>query len=576
MVEVSLTVGKLDASLALLLTKDHHLIEFPTMLLPNGVRAGSIVKLKCEQDQASEEEEDLKFQSIQDEIYQTFATHPPKSPNLQIKNTTQTSCVLEWDALDLGTSHLKNLILFKDGKKLGSIPQPMNNKTSKLSGLPVDKSFKFQLRLDTTAGIFWSNEVEVNTHKMTDLSGITVCLGEFSPNDPFTAEDIEETLVKIGAKHPAQRQVKVDTTHYLCTRENKQNPEYIKASEMNIPIVRPEWIKACERERRIVGVRDFYIKDCVLPDLFAKNYWGDSKGPKNNLSGTVDREQQDTVETFSAPAESRENDTNVASNAEKSELPPLPANGEGKEISESAGVTQHEAPSNENDASFEKQESDSTKLEVGDTEISTAVPNSAQEVNETLKHMDEEEKPQQDGDVANTNEEQEAASSAALREDIDDAFEAVPISQESVVEVETKVSDHPVKSEETVQSAEASSSNTVGTEDAKSKEEKEANKEEKKERESEKESKEAKFEQQEEKKELADEREKSKKEVDEERGQKRDEKEEEEVEESGDLGNDDAEEDESTSKENSPAPTGDGEKKKNKNKKKNKSKNKKK
>ena len=28
MVEVSLTVGKLDASLALLLTKDHHLIEF--------------------------------------------------------------------------------------------------------------------------------------------------------------------------------------------------------------------------------------------------------------------------------------------------------------------------------------------------------------------------------------------------------------------------------------------------------------------------------------------------------------------------------------------------------------------
>ena len=24
------------------------------------------------------------------------------------------------------------------------------------------------------------------------------------------------------------------------------------------------------RERRIVGVRDFYVKDCVLPDIFAK------------------------------------------------------------------------------------------------------------------------------------------------------------------------------------------------------------------------------------------------------------------------------------------------------------------
>ena len=54
MVEVSLTVGKLDASLALLLTKDHHLIEFPTILLPNGVRAGSIIKIRCDQDFDSE------------------------------------------------------------------------------------------------------------------------------------------------------------------------------------------------------------------------------------------------------------------------------------------------------------------------------------------------------------------------------------------------------------------------------------------------------------------------------------------------------------------------------------------
>lgn len=39
-------------------------------------------------------------------------------------------------------------------EKLGSIPQPLTNRTSKLSGLPIDKSFKVQLRLDTTAGVF--------------------------------------------------------------------------------------------------------------------------------------------------------------------------------------------------------------------------------------------------------------------------------------------------------------------------------------------------------------------------------------------------------------------------------------
>lgn len=277
MVEVSLTVGKLDASLALLLTKDHHLIEFPTILLPNGVKAGSIVKIKCDQDLETEVEEQRKFQAIQDEILLTFGKNLPKNPVLKIKNITQTSCVLEWDQLDLGTATLKNLILFKDGKKLGSIPLPLTNKTTKLSGLPIDKTFQFQLRLDTTAGVYLSEAVEVTTHKMTDLSGITVCLGDITANDQFTVEDIEETLKNMGAHYPAQTSIKVDTTHFICTRENKQNAEYLKAADMNIPIIRPEWLKACERERRIVGVRDFYVKDCVLPDIIAKNYWGNKK-----------------------------------------------------------------------------------------------------------------------------------------------------------------------------------------------------------------------------------------------------------------------------------------------------------
>lgn len=273
MVEVSLTVGKLDASLALLLTRDHHLIEFPTILLPNGVKSGSIVKIRCDRDFETEKEESKQFQSIQDEILTTFGMNLPQSPLLKVKNVTQTSCVLEWDPLDLGTATLKNLVLFKDGKKLGSIPQPLTNRTTKLSGLPIDKTFKFQLRLDTTAGMFSSDTIEVKTHKMTDLSGITVCLGDITPNEQFTVEDIQATLKNMGAHYPAQDKLKVDTTHFITTRENKQNPEYLKANEMNIPIIRPEWVKACERERRIVGVRDFYVKDCALPDILAKNYW---------------------------------------------------------------------------------------------------------------------------------------------------------------------------------------------------------------------------------------------------------------------------------------------------------------
>lgn len=279
MVEVSLTVGKLDASLALLLTKDHHLIEFPTILLPNGVKSGSIVKIRCDRDLETEQEEEKQFQAIQDEILATFGKNLPQNPILNIKNVTQTSCVLEWDQLELGTASLKNLVLFKDGKKLGTIPQPLTNRTTKLSGLPIDKSFQFQLKLDTTAGAYLSETIEVKTHKMTDLSGITVCLGDISPNEHFTVDDIQATLKNMGAHYPAQDKLKVDTTHYITTRENKQNPEFLRANEMNIPIIRPEWLKACERERRIVGVRDFYVKDCALPEIFAKNYWQKAPAP---------------------------------------------------------------------------------------------------------------------------------------------------------------------------------------------------------------------------------------------------------------------------------------------------------
>lgn len=307
MVEVSLTVGKLDASLALLLTKDHHLIEFPTILLPNGVKSGSIVKIRCDRDLDTEQEEEKEFQAIQDEILATFGKNLPQSPILKIKNVTQTSCVLEWDQLELGTASLKNLVLFKDGKKLGSIPQPLTNRTTKLSGLPIDKSFKFQLRLDTTAGAYSSDTIEVKTHKMTDLSGITVCLGDITPNEQFTVDDIQAALKNMGAHYPAQDKLKVDTTHFITTRENKQNPEYLKANEMNIPIIRPEWLKACERERRIVGVRDFYVKDCALPEIFAKNYWQKAPAPPaKNVSTDAAESKEGISENKEEPAESQE------------------------------------------------------------------------------------------------------------------------------------------------------------------------------------------------------------------------------------------------------------------------------
>ncbi|CAM9023497.1 unnamed protein product [Wickerhamomyces anomalus] len=232
MVEVSLTVGKLDASLALLLTKDHHLIEFPTILLPDGVSAGSVVTIKCDQDLDEEAKDKNIFEDVQEQILEMFGKNEPKAPILKIKNVTQTSAVLEWEQLDLGSANIKSLTLYKNNSRLGQIPNPLVNTTTKLSGLPVDTPYEFHLRLDTTAGIYQSEPVKLRTHKMTDLSGITVCLGEIDPKEGITREDIESSLANMGAK-PLQDEVKVDTTHFICTLG--LGPQYKKALDNNIP-----------------------------------------------------------------------------------------------------------------------------------------------------------------------------------------------------------------------------------------------------------------------------------------------------------------------------------------------------
>ncbi|CAH00355.1 Chs5p [Kluyveromyces lactis] len=270
MVEVSLTVGKVDASLAILTTADHYVIEFPTVLLPESVEAGSVVTITVEQDLEQEIKQKKKFQSVQEQILAKYGTDPPAEPVLHLSNATQTSCVIHWDPIHLGSSQLKSLILYKQGNRHQVITPGSNrdgttdNNSLKISGLSVDFEYEFKLLLNTTSGKFWSNTLKVHTHKMTDMSGITACVG---PNtklgDNISLDQIKRSLQNIGAK-PLQDHVTLETTHFIATEfEDSEgvtsDEELAHARDNNIPIVRPEWIRACELEKRIVGVRDFYL-----------------------------------------------------------------------------------------------------------------------------------------------------------------------------------------------------------------------------------------------------------------------------------------------------------------------------
>ncbi|CZR51548.1 probable chitin biosynthesis protein CHS5 [Phialocephala subalpina] len=249
---ISLTVGKVDAGVAVLLTQDKRLIEFPSILLPPNISSGSIVDITVARNITSEQKSQAAFHALQDAIYSSFGESEPAAPILRCRNATQTSVVLEWDPIETATAECISLSLFRNGQKAGNIPRPTAMQSTKISGLAVDTEYTFHLVLRTSAGTYSSEKVVVKTHKMTDLSGITVTPG-ILPSQ--LKESLTKAIERIGAKIAPT--VRIDTTHFVTTEGRGMDWE--KAVEMNIPVVRPEWVEGCERGGRIVGVRQYYL-----------------------------------------------------------------------------------------------------------------------------------------------------------------------------------------------------------------------------------------------------------------------------------------------------------------------------
>ncbi|KAK2001089.1 BRCA1 C terminus domain-containing protein [Colletotrichum falcatum] len=238
-------------------TDDALQIEFPSILLPPNISSGSIVDITVARNLGSEAKTEHAFRELQDRIYSAFGASTPTIPILRCRNATQTSVVLEWDPIELATADLISLSLYRNGQKAGSIPRPLQMHSTKISGLAVDTEYTFHLILRTTAGTFSSDKVVVRTHKMTDLSGITITTGIMPA---ATKEALASAVDRIGAK--IVDSVRIDTTHFVTTEG--RGLAWEKAVETNIPVVRPEWVEACEKNGRILGVTKFYL-DALRP-----------------------------------------------------------------------------------------------------------------------------------------------------------------------------------------------------------------------------------------------------------------------------------------------------------------------
>ncbi|KAH8118867.1 hypothetical protein DFH11DRAFT_1540965 [Phellopilus nigrolimitatus] len=246
----------------ILLGERAHLIEFPSVLLPPGATAGSIVNIAVHRNLAEEKRRDQEFWDLQKEIYDTFGIDTPQPPKLEVRNITQTSVTLEWPALHLATAKLRSLDIYRNGQRLAAIPQPLHNTSTKLSGLELNTDYTFQLVLRTSAGTFPSPIARVRTHTMADTSGISVCFG--TCQDKVLLEDAKHALREMRAKWSDR--IQIDTTHFVCTTPATEGPggggpgvEYQRALQLSIPVVQPQWILACHSERKMIPIAQFYL-----------------------------------------------------------------------------------------------------------------------------------------------------------------------------------------------------------------------------------------------------------------------------------------------------------------------------
>ncbi|KAI9310397.1 BRCT domain-containing protein [Obelidium mucronatum] len=220
----SLPWGKVDAGMAILLSPDHHLIEFPSTILPDGVTTGSVINVTIERNLDEERRRKEDFMALQETILDQFSK-TPEPPLIALKSVTQTSAIISWKPLILNSTTLKGIDVYRNNQKL-SLHIPLTS---------------------------LSNEITFKTHTLENLTGINVSFGHLT--NPTEAQNLIQLVKRIGAKYTEE--LSTDNTHLICVYG--KGPKYEKAKEWSIPCVSPEFLKACESNGRIMPSSSYYV-----------------------------------------------------------------------------------------------------------------------------------------------------------------------------------------------------------------------------------------------------------------------------------------------------------------------------
>ncbi|KAJ3337632.1 Chitin synthase, class 5 [Gonapodya sp. JEL0774] len=266
-------------AIAILLSPDHHLIEFPATILPgnvhqlgplrvcqisvrdychatdvnllaDGVSTGSIVNVSISRDIEKETRMRRDFLDLQEDIYHAFR-RKPEHPTIKVKWVTQTSITITWDPLVLYNVELRGIDVYRNNiRSPGHFYGPT---TVKLSGCEVNTEYEIFIGVRTSGGSLTSNKLMVRTHTLDNLTGIRIAFGEFGI--PEEVQQLKEVCRRNECTWSDD--LTVENTHFVCTLPRGE--KYQRALELNIPIVNGDWIRQCEATRKIQPVGIYHV-----------------------------------------------------------------------------------------------------------------------------------------------------------------------------------------------------------------------------------------------------------------------------------------------------------------------------
>lgn len=258
--EIPFTVGKIEEGVAILITEDLQMVEFPSSCLPlsdGPMEVGTVLSLKITKGQDIEDEGRKEFASLQDKILEEYGKKPDE--------TIIGGCLRE-EAKRFGTV-MGSWTSWKAMAEAGGWKATLNSlncevdgtivftgigeeETSvRLTGLEPEQTFLIRLIFRTSAGTFASNTLRCTTPSTQDFASLHLAI---HPDLHDYAE-----ILALAKELGVYLEDDGPFTH-VVSAEGKIWDESKKASIAGVPAVSSEWLLACKEAGKILPVIQQY------------------------------------------------------------------------------------------------------------------------------------------------------------------------------------------------------------------------------------------------------------------------------------------------------------------------------